>query len=49
MSVFAKQKWTHNYRNKLVVNKRERSKLGVCDLEIQTTMYKVDKQQRYIV
>ena len=27
----------------------ERGKIGVWDKEIQTTMYKIDKQQEYIV
>ena len=26
-----------------------RDKLGVCDQQIHTTMYKIDKQQRYSV
>ena len=38
--------------NKFVVNKREkdmgRDKIGVWDYQIQTIMYKIHKQQRYI-
>lgn len=40
-------------KNKFVVNKGEkevgRDKIGVWDYQIQTIMYKIHKQQRYIV
>ena len=48
--LFTKQKQTHRYRGKknlqLPKGKRwGRDKLGVWDYQIQTTTYKIDKQQ----
>ena len=49
MNLFTKQKLTH--RHKFIVTKRdhgrwwEREKLGVCDQQIQTIIYKIDKQR----
>ena len=44
----AKQKQTHRYRKQTSGYQRGRrgkDKLGVWDQQIQTTMYKIDKQQ----
>ena len=49
MNLFTKQKVTH--RHKFIVTKGdhgrwwEREKLGVCDQQIQTIIYKIDKQR----
>ena len=49
MNLFTKHKLTH--RHKFIVTKGdhgrwwEREKLGVCDQQIQTIIYKIDKQR----
>ena len=45
MNLFTKQKQTHSIENKLWLP--ERNNLGVWDQQIQTTIYKTDKQDRY--
>ena len=45
MNLFTKQKQTHRHRKQTYGYKRERDKLGVWDQQIQTTIYKIDKQQ----
>ena len=49
MNLFTKQKQSHIIENKLMVTKGERgrdgNKLAVQGLQIQTTIYKIDKQQ----
>ena len=48
INLFIKHKQTHKLENKLSKGERElgRDKLGVWDQQKQTTMYKIDKQQR---
>ena len=46
-NITEKIKHAHRYRNKLVVDNREGK--GEHGIELQTTMYKIDKQQGYIV
>ena len=41
MNIFTKQEWIHRYRNNFMVTKGERDKLGVGDLNIHTTIYKM--------
>ena len=51
MNLFTKQKQTHSIENKLMVTREEtgweRNNLGVWDQQIQTTIYKTDKQDRH--
>ena len=48
MNLFTKQKQTHRHRKQTYGYQRGRGgrdKLGVLDKQIQTTIYKIDKQQ----
>ena len=49
MNLFMKQKQTHRHRKQTYGYQRGKGvggdKLGVWDQQIQTTMYKIDKQQ----
>ena len=51
--MITKQKQSHRYRNKLVdtsgEKEEEKNKIGLGDLEVQVTIYKMDKQEGYIV
>ena len=48
-----KKKQTHRYREQTsgyqLGEERERGKIGVGDEEVQTTMYKINKLQGYII
>ena len=50
MNLFTKQKQTHRHRKQTYGYQKgngggRRDKLGVWDYQIQTTIYKIDKQQ----
>ena len=53
MYVYGKWKHTHRYRKQTSGYQRREGSwewhLGVCDLEVQTIGYKIDKQQGYTV
>ena len=48
MNIFTKQKQTHKHRKQtyeaIKVESRGKDKLGVWDQQMQTTIYKIDKQ-----
>ena len=49
MNLFTRQKQTHRHRKQIMVTKGERDKLGVWDQQIQTTIYKTDKNNKALL